>query len=89
MWVSVAEKLTAQNFLIFMQFFAKFGKIIYVGAPCRVGTPSYGESWIRPWVLSLMQTAMRDLRNVKSSYLRIGRVPCIDHYTGYRLTKDL
>ena len=39
---------TAQNFLNFMQFFAKFGKIICWRPPWRVGAPSYGESWIRP-----------------------------------------
>ena len=39
---------TAQNFLNFMQFFAKFGKIICW--PPRVGAPFYGESWIRSWI---------------------------------------
>ena len=40
---------TAQNFLNFMQFFAKFGKIICWRPLQRVGAPSYGESWICPW----------------------------------------
>ena len=39
---------TAPNFLNFMQFFAKFGKIICWRPPWRVGAPSYVESWIRP-----------------------------------------
>ena len=39
---------TAQNFLNFMQFFTKFGKIICWRPPWRVGAPSYGVSWIRP-----------------------------------------
>ena len=47
---------TAQKFLNFMQFFAKFGKIICWHPPWRIGAPN-GESWIRPWngfpVLSL------------------------------------
>ena len=39
---------TAQNFLDFMQFSGKFGKII-CWRPPRVGAPSHRESWIRPW----------------------------------------
>ena len=31
-------------------FFGKFGKIVCC-PPRRVGVPSYGESWIRPWHL--------------------------------------
>ena len=38
---------TAHNFLNFMQFFTKFGKIICWRPPWRVGAPSYGESQIR------------------------------------------
>ena len=48
-----APPYTAQNFLNFMQFFAKFGKII-CWCPPRVGAPSYGESWIRPCYNSLV-----------------------------------
>ena len=39
---------TAQNFLNFMQFFGKFGKII-CWRPPEGWRPSYGESWIPPW----------------------------------------
>ena len=42
----------AQNFLNFMQFFAKFGKIICWHPPWRFGAPSYRESWICPWWMS-------------------------------------
>ena len=41
----------AQKFLDFM-FLRKLTKS-YVGAPLRVGVPSYWESWIRPWYLPL------------------------------------
>ena len=37
---------TAQNFLNFMQFFGKF----WQNHMLTLGAPSYGESWIRPWV---------------------------------------
>ena len=38
------------NFLNFMQFFPKFGKIIcwHPPPPRRVGATFYGQSWIRP-----------------------------------------
>ena len=29
----------------------------YVGAPRRVGAPSYGESWIRPWITGCISKA--------------------------------
>ena len=58
---------TAQNFLNFMQFFVKFGKIICWRPPWRVGAPSYGESWIRPW--SIHSSAFADLFNLKGLYL--------------------
>ena len=40
-----------QNFLNFMQFFGNFVKnYILALSPWRVSAPSYGESWIRPWI---------------------------------------
>ena len=37
--------LTSQNFLNFMQFFGKFGKLV-CWRPLEGRRPSYGESWI-------------------------------------------
>ena len=39
---------TAQNFLNFMQFFAKFGKIICWRPPRRVGAPPTGDPGSAP-----------------------------------------
>ena len=42
--------LSDQNFLNFMQFFWKIWQICILTPPSwRVGAPSYGKSWIRPW----------------------------------------
>ena len=38
-------------FAQFHAVFAKFGKIICWRPPRRAGAPSYGKSWIRPWLL--------------------------------------
>ena len=48
---------TEQNFLNFMHFLEN----LYVGAfPWRVGGPSYGESWIRPWSCTVMTQTTRE-----------------------------
>ena len=44
------EPPPAQHFLNFMQFLRNFGKIVCWRPPWRVGAPSYGKSWMCPWV---------------------------------------
>ena len=39
---------TTEKFLNFMQFFAKFGKIICWRPPRGLASPSYGKSWSAP-----------------------------------------
>ena len=39
----------------FLQFWGKFGKIVYCPPPRSVGTPTWGKSWIRHWYGTLPQ----------------------------------
>ena len=51
-----AGRRGAKSFLNFMQFFLEILTKSYVGTPPgprRVASPSYGESWIRPWVFNV------------------------------------
>ena len=70
-----ARPLTAQNFLNFMQFLVKFGKIV-CWRPLEDWRPSYGQSWIRPrkssccvltLYLFLSLRALEDDRKLKGS----------------------
>ena len=52
---------TAEKFLNFMQFFENLAKS-YVGAlPWRLGAPSYGEHWIRPWFSNIIFSYQSEL----------------------------